>query len=363
MLRERPRRRSPIAVLLALLVILAGCGANGTSTPTTSTATATSPTTSQTPTPTPTPTPSATPAPSYNNPWNEQTIHVAIDNPTDRDYRAIVRQALRYWETDGRQWADWTDLEFTLLTGADTAEADAVIRFGAVRQCGGDATAPVGCAPYPTGGAFERTPTAEISTGFTNASTQTIVRHEIGHLLGVEHAQTPAFMRPEVALQTLPRLDAVNRTNPWAQETLRVYIDDSAVPQPLEETVSTQLDHALGYYNDGGEGATPDGVRLVSTATRTDADIVIEVVRNSDIEDRAYASVEYSGSNLDEDQQLERVENGTIRVAYNVEGETGYIGYATGYHIGLLLTLDPDPAPPWTDESITYRDQWWERAE
>jgi hypothetical protein len=181
--------------------------------------------------------------------------------------------------------------------------------------------------------------------------------------LGVEHTRTPAFMRPEVELATLSDVDAADRTNPWGQDTLRVYTDDSTVPQPLEETVSTQIGHALNYYNDGGEGATPDGVELVTTDQRIDADIVIKTVRNSDIDDRYYADSEYYGANPDEDRPLERIDHGTIHVAYNVEGETGYIGYLTGYYLGFLLTLESEPAPPWADDEITYRDRWWERAE
>jgi hypothetical protein len=180
--------------------------------------------------------------------------------------------------------------------------------------------------------------------------------------LGVEHTQTPAFMRPDMELRTPSGVDAVNRTNPWEQHTLQVYTDNSAVPQPLEEMVSTQIGHALEYYNDGGEGATPDGVELVTTDRRSDADVVIKTMPKSDIDGRHDAYAEYHGRNPDDDRPIERIYHGTIYVAYDVERETGYIGYVTGYYIGFLLTLESAPAPPWADDEITYRDRWWERA-
>lgn len=357
-------RRGTTAVALTLIIILAGCGGSTTSsTPTSSATQPASSTPSTTPTHTPTPASTATPPPLYHNPWNKQTIHVAIENPTDRNYQPIVRQALRYWETDGQKWADWVDLQFSLISDPNAADADAIIRFGSVNTCETDIEDVVGCAPYPNDGSFEHTPTAEISTGYTNESTRTIVKHEVGHLLGVEHTQTPEFMKPESELTELPQVDAADRANPWGQDTLRIYIDDSAVPVPLKETVMTQIDYAINYYNNGGEGATPSGVELVTTERQTDADIVIEVVRNSDIENHEYANGRYYGVDSDRDQALEQVENGTIRVAYNVQGETGYIGYLTGYFVGLFLTLNSEPAPPWADDNITYRDKWWERGE
>lgn len=357
-------RRSTTAIALGLMLIIAGCGGSASSSaPTSSTVQPESSTVPATPTSTPTPTSTATPPPLYHNPWNKETIHVAIENPTDRNYQPIVRQALRYWETDGQKWADWVDLRFSIISDSKTANADAIIRFGSVSTCATGDEGVVGCAPYPPGGSFEQTPTAKISTNYTNESTKSVVKHEVGHLLGVEHKQTPKFMQAESELVGLPQMDAVDRPNPWGQDTLRIYIDDSAVPVPLEETVMTQVDHAISYYNDGGEGATPGGVELVLTERQADADVVIEAVRNSDIENRAYASVQYYGTDPDDDRALEQVENGTIRVAYNVAGETGYMGYYTGEYLGLLLTLESDPAPPWEDDDITYRDEWWERPE
>jgi hypothetical protein len=346
---------------IALLLVLAGCGGASTSSPSPMTqANSERPTDTVTATPTSTPTATAAPEPSYDNPWNVATIRVEIENQNDRNYEPAVRDAIDYWEEHAAQHTEWHDVAFEIVP--QSAESDVTIRFGTIERRDAVGNETVGCAPYPGSDGFQTDPVVEISTGYTNRSTVTILKHEVGHTLGVEHTQQPAFMTPEIELATLPQRDAVDKPNPWEQDTLRVYVDDSDVPEPVKPTVATQISHVFRYYNAGGEGATPDDVELVRTDTRRDADIVVEAVRNGDIDERRYADGIYYGVNLDEDQPIERVENGTVHVAYDVEGETGYIGYATGYWIGVFLTLEDEPAPPWADDGITYRDEWWERA-
>lgn len=349
-----------LAVVAA--VLLAGCGAGGpsTATRTTGAGTSTAPDT-PTATPTPTATATATPAPSYDNPWNERVVTVEVVG-TERDVRPLVKRALSYWEANAAPETAYNEVEFRLVDSARTA--DVQVRVTEILRCGGTVDSAVGCAPLPgDDGRHRGQVDVRVAPGYTDASTVSILKHEFGHTLGLGHTSKLPFMTAANELRTLPQTDAANRTNPWGQSGIAVYVDRSAVPAGLNDTVVEQMTHVFTYFNNGGEGATPPNVTLTRTDSRAEADVVIELVRNDEIENRDYANGWWYGTNPDTDERLETVTNATVRVAYNVNRADGYIGWATGYYVAAALQASYDDLPPpWSDEDVTYRDEWWTRA-
>lgn len=357
--------RPSVALVVAGLVVLAGCSAGDSTSTTVPAPTATSvPTTPSNRAPT-NATSTEPPPPSYDNPWNASVIKVAVENPAGRSYDSQVRTALQWWEANADDHLAYEDVRFEVIDNPYEAHIEIVFATDITGCTGSDGV--VGCAPFPNGGEFSTavTQTVEIKRGYTNRSTTTIIKHELGHTLGLHHVPQPSFMASENRLKTLPQRDAVDKANPWAQSDISVYVDRSAVPAGINDTVRTEMDHVFTYFNNGGEGATPPNATLTRGNSRTTADIVVEVVRSDDIDGRdTYVTGHWYGIDPDDDGRLETVTNATIRVAYNVRTEDGYVGWATGYYVAASLQATyEDLPPPWSDDGITYEDEWWTRGD
>jgi predicted Zn-dependent protease len=353
-------------------VLVAGCGgqsatqtdtATQTDRPTaTSTATPTStPTATSTPTPTALPTPTLAPP---DNPWGKTPITVAIDDSAvDESVRAQLSTALAYWESNADD-TEYTDLSFEIIE--DTERADVVVEVTEdLRVCGSRLEPEsVGCAPYPGSDGFDSQATIYMEAGYTPESRVTILKHEFGHTLSLTHGMDLEIMNPELSLTNLPQTNAVDKANPWEQDTIRIYVDDSAVPQPIRDDHERYVKHAIGYYQDGAEGFTPDNVTLERVESAEDADITVSFGDRSDIGDSDQVSNgSVYGSDSDNDGRLEVFTEAEIQLAYNVEGEYGITSYNLGYWIGYSFAAPPaDHAPPWERDDITYTDHWWDRA-
>lgn len=154
---------------------------------------------------------------SADNPWNAETITVAVDAELqDRNYTALARPAIEYWNQHRKSEAkaDYgTPPRLELTSNAD--EADVVIHYQpTIPKCGGQS------APREAG-FYHCTPTIDANTTvdgqlellvtsqFRNQSTTDITINALGGLYGIEAANEPRPVESPELLDPFPRTDTV----------------------------------------------------------------------------------------------------------------------------------------------------------
>lgn len=257
------------ALVLALLVVLAGCsaGAGGPAATPSPTETATpSPTASPTPTATPSPTPTATatPKPRYENPWGKERVVVGIDGLDDeRDYEALVREGLAYWTADRIERHGSYPVEFVVQPGADEPDIEVEV-VSSLEDCGYTVKLGgwLGCAPILDADSDPAEPTVvEISADQTNTEFENTVAHEFGHVLGLDHGEAPVWLMTHGNTSTVAT-DAADRPNPWNDtDDIEVYVREGFENQA---TVERDVRAAVDYYDRNPEYLPPGvGIRMV----------------------------------------------------------------------------------------------------
>lgn len=210
------------------------------------------------------------------NPWRERTLTVAVETPpgSTREFAPQVEAALAYWEDSAARYAGYP---ISYRLAPDAAEPDLVVEFkDSVEDCG-DGVHAAGCAPVLTRPEqIDRPERVRVRTGLSDASTVAVLKHELGHTLGLDHGDEPReVMRARGDLTTTPQPDAAERPVPWADPELSVYVDDGPVPADRRDAVREQVAHALDYYDRGADGYVTENVSFVRTGDRADADVVV----------------------------------------------------------------------------------------
>jgi hypothetical protein len=290
-------------------------------------------------------------------------VTVAVAGDDAESLRPQLAEALSFWESN-LEHSRYSEITFEIV--ADVDEANIVIEPTEDLAVCGNRLDPesVGCAPLPGDDGFSGQTTIHIETGYTDESQVTILKHEIGHTLGLTHDASMDIMQPRLALTNLPQTDAVDKANPWEQETIHIHVNDSAVPEPIRDEHDNHVGHAIGYYQDGGEGFFPENATLERTESPEDADITVTFGDRSDIGDRdQWSDATVYGTDSDDDGRLEVFTEADIQLAYNVEGDYGITSYNLGYWIAYSFAAQPgEYPPPWEQDDITYEDHWWQRA-
>jgi hypothetical protein len=296
------------------------------------------------------------------NHFRSETVAVSYDpGDRDREYGPIVRAAADYWSDHSDHYAGFP-VSFRVV--ADRAESDVHVRFvDRIEDCGThDGERTVGCAPILTDqGQVDRPVDVQVRTGFSNDSTVAVLKHELGHTLGLTHADEPqAVMRPESRLTTPPEPNATDRALPWQAETLAVYTDYGDVPSSEREATDRQVTEALAYYERGAGGTVPEAVAFRRVADPADAHLVITVTDESDCRATAGSCGTVRGADPDGDGALEYYTRLEIAV---VGLDTAAVGWHVGRRLGFGFGLDTDAEyPPPLRENVTYdqrRSEWW----
>ena len=292
------------------------------------------------------------------NPWGERELVVAIDAAAtgDREVGYLVRHAAAFWSKHSEAYAGYF---VTFAVEREVEYPDVVVRFvDEVDPCG-HVDHPAGCASFVNASSdIDRPEVLRVRTGLSDASTEHVVRHELGHLLGIEHGEPPAaVMSPDTELETLPQPNATQRVFPWPDREFTVSLDLAGAPDP--EAGRRQVGHALAYYEHGPEGA-PANLTFTKTENRSTADIVVRYGDDDACGDGTPSCFRTRGPDPDGDGVIEEYHQGVVTLA-------GLDTRAIGWHVGNWLAYafgDEEPTrrpEPFRDATeAERRSDWWE---
>jgi hypothetical protein len=294
------------------------------------------------------------------NPYRQEELVVAVTRPGNesREFAPLVREALDYWEANSEQYAGYP-IDYRLASNA--TDPDVQVRFvESVGECGTEDHA-AGCAPIITEpGQFDPPVDVRIRTGFSDASTVQVLKHEFGHTLGLDHGDAPEdVMAASSTLTTPPQTNATEKALAWDDPTLSVYVDMSEMPADERDEARRQVSGALGYFADGANGTVPENVSFVRTDNRTAADITIRATAESQCGTSSGSCGYIEGTDPDGDGARETYTRLEITVT---DLDTEAIGWHVGRWLGIGFGLEGEEYPEPLRESASYeerRSDWW----
>ncbi|ELZ97671.1 hypothetical protein [Haloferax sulfurifontis] len=285
------------------------------------------------------------------NPWGRAPVVVGIDAAADgRDYAALVESAVDYWRANASAAA--YDPAFVVVPNA--SEPDVTVSVvERIDACGDyDGADAVGCAPLFDGDE-PTAPTEPVSVvvaaGYDDRTTETVLKHEFGHLLGLTHDDAAAFPALSERIETtrLPEPDADERESPFRERTVSVHVDLSNVSPGERATYEAEIDHALSYYESGADGVAPANRSFERVSAPEMADVTLSVSAFRD----GGSGVRWrrTGVDVDDDAALEWYTGGDLVV--DADLDPSLVDWYVGAGFGYLLAADEraDLPPPFRD--------------
>lgn len=295
------------------------------------------------------------------NHWQEPVVTVSYEAPEgdDRNYKPLVHQALVYWTEHSEEYAGY-DVGFRHAEPGDTA--DLHVEFvETVGDCGSSAGSPAGCAPVITESGQVRRPVGvEVRSGLSDASTVQVLKHELGHTLGLSHGEGPSgVMDATIDLSTLPERNASDRAQPWRSDDLVVYMGLEGADE--QDAVERQVGAALRYYMDGADGTVPSDVTFYRSSSPENADVVVRYAESDACRSDPGSCGTVSGADPDDDGAMEHHDGlEIVLVDLDPDAVAWHVGHWLGAGFGFDEASDyPEPLEQSTDDD-ERRNNWWD---
>lgn len=289
------------------------------------------------------------------NPWGKSTLTVGVVHSASswRNVTGSVAEALDYWEqhdsTYGRYQVDY-DLH------PNASDPDIIVRYVTdVSVCGSpNRDRGAGFAPRITAEHPPQPPEYVcVRTGFNEASTTHILKHEFGHLLGINHGETPRdLMSTEYEYLQIPRPTPALRAASIPRENLSVFVDRSTIFARRDHVAKRQLERVFEYYETGA-AETIGRVNLTKIQDRDAADVVIRFPRHSPCDRTLAGSCAKLGERPDGHPQLD--------VSITTTHEDTF-GWHAGFWLGFALGAERHEELPAPFRNASFDDrhrEWW----
>ncbi len=295
------------------------------------------------------------------NHWQKDVLTVSFESPPNdtRDYEPVIHDALVYWTQHSDEYVGF-DIGFRRAD--DGTRGDIHVEFvDTVRECGGVSNT-AGCAPILTDESdIDRPASVEVRTGLSRESTAWVLKHELGHTLGLDHGEGPEdVMAAKTELTTLSQPNATERAFTWSEHDFTVYTDVSGVPADQKDAYDRQIEAVLHYYMEGAAGAVPEEVAFYRTSRRETADIVIEAVAEDECRSTSGSCGTIDGADRDGDGAYDEYTHLDVLLV-DVESDVvaWHVGRWLGASFGHQQEADyPEPLQQNTTDEVR-RSQWW----
>lgn len=295
--------------------------------------------------------------PQYKSPFFDDTVSVALvnrDGDVTSRQRTALRDTLAYWNEHAPEYGDWS-ATFVRVEAAENADIT-VAMVEDIQRCA-DAGDALGCAPIlKADDVAASSETVQIESGYTLSNTTTLMKHEFGHVLGLEHGEEPMPLMGEYqATYLAENVQNLNtRAYGFESSVLEIYVDYGSFDSASQSTIRDEVISVMEWYEDGGYDGAPDDLRFTFTDERDAAQIVVQ--RNASLVDEYYYWIQPYTYDIDRDPAAEYYSQVVVELPAGDSERFAYsLAKGMGYPIAVAASFED--APP-TGIARYEREEW-----
>ncbi|MFB6284165.1 MAG: matrixin family metalloprotease [Halobacteria archaeon] len=292
------------------------------------------------------------------NPWQQRKVTVGIDRSTDigRNYSSHVRKAVNYWMNNMNK-ADYR-IYFDVDPDATNPDVMVVVKES-IEKCNRNPVSGIiaGCTKL-----IENKPNLKIPTPvelkvdwrLSDEVLLTTLKHEFGHILGLEHDDEPAELMRHNAT-------GYNRFDlPWNQNRTYLYVDNVDEIRNNRDFYR-QIEHVAEYFT------TELNKNVSVTRFPSEADVYVSVPSDMNCSEGNHRVSKRSGHASctsaigDYDDDGERDVKIKLNQTYGEQPKVKAAGWHVGYWLARLYGYPRHEVPEVFDPESpgNERVEWW----